>query len=312
MSNPAQIRNLALLYRLFTAIGLLLLIAAYFSPIWWVSLEAPQYPKATFPDGIRIHFHFTGVHNGCTEQESAEIEIGEGIDCVEEMDTINHYVGMAPTSAGGPIERGLSHFSFSILGLMLLVFLMPDSRKQIGVLAGGYSAILVWMLVSLYGQGHVEVIAADFAEGMGQFFNDKNQIIIETENLKTNIGLIVAAYGVIMLGITLALWKAGNGLRWVLALVPASLSVIFVLDYAGWLYWFGHSLHPWGAFSVKPFMPTVFGDGKVAQFTTHSYPHYGYFLLLAMTLVLLVAILLRRKMTRLAVEQTDGAGAFEG
>jgi hypothetical protein len=41
------------------------MIAAYFSPIWWVSLTAPNYPKDAFPDGIRIHFHFDGVYNGC-------------------------------------------------------------------------------------------------------------------------------------------------------------------------------------------------------------------------------------------------------
>ncbi|MBF0454115.1 MAG: hypothetical protein HQL72_04760 [Magnetococcales bacterium] len=308
MNNSSQVKTLALIYRGLTVIGLFLLVAAYFSPVWWVSLEAPQYPKATFPDGIRIHFHFTGVHNGCTEQESEEIEVGEGIDCVEEMDTINHYVGMAPTSAGGPIERGLSHFSFSILGVMLLVFMMPDGRKQIVVLGGGFAAIMVWMLVSLYGQGYLEVIAAGFAEGMGQFFNDKKQIIEETEALKRNAGMVVGAYGLIMVAITLALWKAGTGLRWVLAFIPASLSVIFVLDYAAWLYWFGHNLHPWGAFSVKPFMPTVFGDGKVAQFTTHSYPHYGYFFLLGVSFVLLLAMLLRRKMTRLAAEGEANQG----
>jgi hypothetical protein len=312
MDNTSQVRTLALVYRLLSAVGLLLLIAAYFSPVWWVSLEAPQYPKATFPDGIRIHFHFTGVFNGCTEQESEEIEVGEGIDCVEEMDTINHYVGMAPTSAGGPIERGLSHFSFSILGLMILVFMMPNGRMQITALGGGFAAIFAWMILSLYGQGHLETIAAGFADGMAQFFNDKKQIAIETEQMKTNAGIVVGAYGLIMIGITLALWKAGDGLRWFLALVPAGLSVIFVIDYAGWLYWFGHNLHPWGAFSVKPFMPTVFGDGKVAQFTTHSYPHYGYFMLMGVTLVLLLAILLRRKMYRLIEEGKAAEGASQG
>lgn len=305
MTTPSEVRTLGLVYRFLTAVGLLLLIAAYFSPVWWVSLEAPQYPKATFPDGIRIHFHFTGVHNGCTEQESEEIEIGEGIDCVEEMDTINHYVGMAPTSAGGPIERGLSHFSFSILGVMLIVFMMPDSRKQIYLLGGGYAAVMTWMLVSLYGMGHIDTIAAGFAEGMRQFFNDRELIAAETAQLKRNAAIVAGVYGLIMVGITFALLKAGNGMRWILALVPAGLPVIFVLDYAAWLYWFGHNLHPWGAFSVKPFMPTVFGDGKVAQFTTHSYPHYGYFMLLAMSVVLLLAILLRMKMNRLAAEAKD-------
>jgi len=48
-----------------TLIALVAMIAAYFAPIWWVSLTAPNYPKDAFPDGIRIHFHFDGVYNGC-------------------------------------------------------------------------------------------------------------------------------------------------------------------------------------------------------------------------------------------------------
>ena len=48
-----------------TLISLVCLVAAYFAPIWWVSLTAPNYPPDAFPDGIRIHFHFDGVYNGC-------------------------------------------------------------------------------------------------------------------------------------------------------------------------------------------------------------------------------------------------------
>ena len=48
-----------------TAVAMVLMIVAYFSPIWWVSLTAPNYPPDAFPDGIRIHFHFNGVFNGC-------------------------------------------------------------------------------------------------------------------------------------------------------------------------------------------------------------------------------------------------------
>jgi hypothetical protein len=69
-----------------------------------------------------------------------------------------------------------------------------------------------------------------------------------------------------------------------LALVPALLPVYFVITYAGWLWFFGHNMHPWGAFTVKPFMPTVFGEGKVAQFSTYSYPYWGYALLSASAL----------------------------
>ena len=61
---PAQ-KNPNLIVAALTGIALVAMIAAYFSPIWWVSLTAPNYPKDAFPDGIRIHFHFDGVYNGC-------------------------------------------------------------------------------------------------------------------------------------------------------------------------------------------------------------------------------------------------------
>jgi hypothetical protein len=53
-----------------------------------------------------------------------------------------------------------------------------------------------------------------------------------------------------------------------------------------------------GAFTVKPFMPTVFGQGKVAQFATHSYPAIGFGLMLAVSVLLALAALLRRKEMR--------------
>ncbi|MBV6475781.1 MAG: hypothetical protein MOGDAGHF_01347 [Rhodocyclaceae bacterium] len=45
-------------------------------------------------------------------------------------------------------------------------------------------------------------------------------------------------------------------------------------------------------------MPTVFGEGKVAQFSTYSYPYWGYALLMLMFLTLMPALLIRRKQLR--------------
>ncbi|MBL1244058.1 MAG: cytochrome C [Sulfurimonas sp.] len=80
-----------------------------------------------------------------------------------------------------------------------------------------------------------------------------------------------------------------------LMLIPVAMPLIFLAEYAYWLYWFGHNLHNWGAFNIKPFMPTVFGDGKVAQFITHSYPATGFFVLLAIALFSLLAVMARKK-----------------
>jgi hypothetical protein len=62
-------------------------------------------------------------------------------------------------------------------------------------------------------------------------------------------------------------------------------------------------MHDWGAFKIKPFMPTVFGDGKVAQFTTHSYPTFGFWILLAISALSLLAILAKRKARKLAMQE---------
>ena len=164
-------------------------------PIWAVSLEAPNYPKAAFPQGIPVYFHFDGYS-------------GE----VHEMNTINHYVGMDPMWVGGTIEREIGIYALLALSLGMIYFILYNKR------------ILNYLM-----------------------------------------------------------------------LIPASLPLLFIADYAYWLYWFGHNLHNWGAFKIKPFMPTVFGDGKIAQFVTHSYPTIGFYMIIAISLLSLLAFFANQK-----------------
>ena len=202
-------------WRLLVVIGLALMVAAFFSPMWWVSLKAPNYPEHTFPDGVRIHMHWTGVVNGCKLESSDEIAVDEALDCVHEMNTINHYIGMEPIEKGAVIEFAAAPYLFAGFGVMLVALLF-------------YSGPLWWALA-----------------------------------------------------------------------IPAILApVAFLADFVFWLWWFGHNLHDWAAFTVKPFMPTVFGEGKVAQFSTYAYPHYGFALSVASSVCLLLALLLRRKQLR--------------
>ena len=203
----------AALSRALALAGLVLMAAGYFSPIWWVSLKAPNYPEHTFPDGVRIHLHYDSVRNGCELIESDEIDRGEGLDCVAEMNTINHYIGMEPLEKGAQLEFALAPWLFVLFGLM--------------------------------------VVAGMFYSG--------------------------------------PLW-------WALAIPAIALPLGFVLDFAAWLWWFGHNLHPWAAFTVKPFMPTVLGQGKVAQFATFSYPHYGMALICLASISLLLSTLIKRRL----------------
>ncbi len=164
-------------------------------PIWAVSLEAPNYPKEAFPQGIPVFFHFDGFS-------------GE----VHEMNTINHYVGMDPMYVGGHLEREIGIYALLLLSLAMIYFIIYDNK--------------------------------------------------------------LLSYAM---------------------LVPVSLPVLFIADYSYWLYWFGHNLHDWGAFKIKPFMPTVFGDGKIAQFTTHSYPTIGFYLIVAISILSLLAFFAKQK-----------------
>lgn len=378
-----------LLAGLLALVAIGLLAAIYFSPIWWVSLTAPNYPPESFPDGVRIHFHMNGVFNGCQKVEKAEIHEDEALDCVHEMDTINHYVGMYPIAAGGVVERAFSPFIISLLGVMVLGFAIPGRGARLIVMGLGFAGILGWMGLTLYGEDGLEyqnlgyltamVTALDQEGGMeketpklsaadallarmraelgeaaspaagadqakkdresekeflieslesrfektqerlppeqrqewtgsgiqtllwhyetslGRYFNDPVLIgpMVQGMAMATH-----AFFWVIVVAMLLLLWGAWKGaglLFWLLILAPLALPLFFIIDYAAWLWWYGHTLNDMGAFTVKPFMPTVFGDGKVAQFATHSYPSLGFGLMVLFSVVLAALALIRRK-----------------
>ncbi len=322
-----------------TALFLLLIIVAnpflnqapFSTPVWWVSLTAPQYPETSFPDGIRIQFHTDGVFNGCRMIASDEKYEDEALDCKHEMDAINHYVGMYPIAAGAPVERALAPFVFTLLGLMIVAFAVPGRAVRVGLLAAGSLAIAVWMTAALYSEGGVKLFTASYLadlqgtmdlddediaawsgfeamqesyqEALGRYFRDPETIARRAGVVATAThaayGVLLVAMGVLVVGV----WKS-RGFYWLLPAVPMALPLFFVIDYAGWLWWFGHTLNDMGAFTVKPFMPTVFGQGKVAQFATHSYPDWGFALMVVMSFVLASAVLLRRKQ----LQEGDGNG----
>ncbi|CUU78979.1 Uncharacterised protein [Campylobacter hyointestinalis] len=164
-------------------------------PIWYVSLEAPNYPKEAFPDGIPVYFHVDGYSGD-----------------VHEMNTINHYIGMYPMEHGGNVERAIAPYYLLVATIFMLLYLYYDGK--------------------------------------------------------------------------------GNSLL----LIPTIIApVLFMSAFVGWLYWYGHNMQEWGAFKIKPFMPTALGDGKVAQFTTHSYPTIGFWVMMAMSILCILAIFSKKK-----------------
>jgi hypothetical protein len=310
---------------LLTFVALVAMVIAYFAPIWWVSLTAPNYPPDAFPDGIRIHFHFDGVYNGCSAAgkgtrmagEIIQKDLGhederynpitdakkdlnkgaEGLDCVHEMNTINHYVGMFPIATGAPVEKPLAKFFFGFFAVMLAGFALAKKKPRLLVMSVGFAAVAVWMVVDQFMLGHLATHVAAYKEEAGTFFKDMTMIETWGGNVELYSKVAIVGLMVVMAIVVLLTWKIKQ-FQLLLALVPALLPVFFVITYAGWLWFFGHNMHPWGAFTVKPFMPTVFGEGKVAQFSTFSYPYWGYGLLMLMFISLVPAILMRRKQLR--------------
>ena len=359
------------------AIGLLVVI--YFTPIWWVSLTAPNYPEEAFPDGIRIHFHMNGVFNGCEKIEKLEISEVEAIDCVHEMDTINHYVGMYPIAAGGVIERAFSPFLVSMLGVMLAGFMFTKPGIRTAVLSVGFVIIVGWMHLVYYGDdglkyqnagyiealitaldqdteaeqkemtpgealiarlkasleesgskqqaetektgkaekaNHIESLRVTFEKdqernpidereqwngsnaqmlswhyekNLARYFNVPEQIQPMVAKMSLAADVIFWMMIAAMIFLVVATRKTNSRLYWLLVIPSILLPVFFIIDYSAWLWWYGHTLNDMGAFTVKPFMPTVFGDGKVAQFTTHSYPYTGFGLMVLFSALLIIA-----------------------
>lgn len=378
------------------ALGLMAVI--FYSPIWWVSLTAPNYPEEAFPDGVRIHFHMNGVFNGCEKVDKDEIQEDIALDCVHEMDTINHYVGMYPIAAGGPVERGFGQFLMTFMGIMVIGFVCVRPKLRMTIMGIAFAGLLAWMYLTIYGEngfqlqsaGYVEAMVTsmdqeagevqeedepeiviggivgvlkksledsgvvvdlpadkdasaktsassgsedvshktrmieqlrityekDFEQGrvdepwngssfqvmtwhygksLGRYFNNQAEIVPMVANLRIALHAAFIGLAAAMVLLIFGARKNGGILYWLLVLVPMALPLFFVIDYAAWLWWYGHTLNAMGAFAVKPFMPTVFGDGKVAQFTTHSYPYTGFFIMLLLSPILAVAALIRKK-----------------
>ena len=275
MSNTAN--KFGKLYKIFAIVGLLLMITAYFLPIWWVALQSHQYPKSMYPKGIRIEFKYNGVYNGCEGvKERAEITTNEGAECLVEMTAINHYIGMYPIVQGVNTRTNLNPEEGEyIIHPEYYVF---DTKKD--------------------GEGN-EII--DLKTG------SPIQIDVTPQYLKTLDSILINSnYIFIFLGLLLVYFiltpKKKNT---IFAILPALLPFYFLFLYIYSMYWYGHhlDLHGGGAFAgIKPFMPTIFGHGKVAQFETVAFPYYGFFVAVTVFIVLLFAILFKRK--SIALKQT--------
>jgi hypothetical protein len=276
MENKSN--KFGLLYKVFGVIGLLLIVAVYFMPIWWVALQSHQYPKSMYPKGIRIEFKYDGVYNGCEGvKEREEITTNEGAECLVEMNAINHYIGMFPIVRGANSRVYKKH--------------VAGERKVIPE---------YWVFDTVKDADGEDVI--DPETGKAKEINVTPKYLDILNGILVNSKYIFAFLALLLIYFIVTPKKTNA----IFAFLPALLPFYFLFLYMYSMYWYGHhlDLHGGGAFAgIKPFMPTIFGHGKVAQFETVAYPYYGFLADFMIFVVLIFAILFKKKSIALQQEK---------
>ncbi len=250
-------------YRILAGLAAILIIVVYFLPVWGVALQSIQYPKSMYPDGIRIDFKYNGVYNGCEGMKERE-ELAsdqEGANCLVEMNAINHFIGMYHIVQGMNRNPDREY----------PVYYVFDTKKD---------------------QNGEEILDPETFKPI--------EVDVTPQALKVLDNIMRGSpyiFGIFVLMVIAFMFTNKKVYAW-LAIIPGLVPFYFLIVYTYYLHWYGHhlSMHGGGAFrGIKPFMPTVFGEGKVAQFTTSSYPYFGFLAALIVFMLLVIAVLLKKK-----------------
>ncbi len=92
----------------------LILFVVYFFPLWWISLEAPQYPE-----GIKMYIWVNQI-------------TGESENTIQNINILNHYIGMQYIEPDSIPE--LTYFPWviaALIGTGLLVALLNNSKMAL-------------------------------------------------------------------------------------------------------------------------------------------------------------------------------------
>jgi len=99
---------------MFVAAMLVLLLSLFF-PYWVLKLEAPQFPK-----GLTVSAYI--------DRLEGEIDPVTGSDDLQQLDELNHYVGMPPLADGAPLERSVAVIAIVVFAGLLLAAVYIHSR----------------------------------------------------------------------------------------------------------------------------------------------------------------------------------------
>lgn len=87
-------------------IAAVLMLISYFVPYWNMTLHAPQYP-----DGLRVEAFLNRLTGD-----------------VQEIDGLNHYIGMRPLNEAARLERSLSAIAIAVQALLVIAAVFVHSR----------------------------------------------------------------------------------------------------------------------------------------------------------------------------------------
>ena len=125
---------IGLLPRLLLVVAALCLLPTYFSPLWDMTMFAPQYPE-----GLRLHIYSYRLDGGNQGQDIREINV------------LNHYIGMRDLQASDFTEFKWMPF---VLGALGLLFLRAAVHGQLAQLLDVAVIFLYFSLFSLWSFGY--------------------------------------------------------------------------------------------------------------------------------------------------------------
>lgn len=135
-------------------VGAVLFVVSYFLPFWNIKLVAPQYPKGLV---MTIFLHGVG-------------------GAVDEVDLINHYIGMHKLTEAAPIERATGPYVIALLAIGAVAGAVFLGRKvhwfllalAVALPLGFLADTLYWMYT--YGHNLDPTAAIDFPVFTPQLF----------------------------------------------------------------------------------------------------------------------------------------------
>lgn len=241
----------------------ILLLASIAFPYWGLVLEAPQYPG-----GLELRVFV----NNMTGDEDPKL------DEVEEIDGLNHYIGMQSLYNAAQFERTIAIPVVITMVILLFVAAFWEYRTWIMIV----SAIVIPRVFLLDELAELLNLNVSF---LG-YLLDVSKLIGPGTIIIMDILLVVSAFLVIVF------WK--KRFAWLLTLPVIGFPFIFLGDLAFWMNHYGQNLDPTAPLSsaIKPFTPPILGEGIIGQFKTVSYVNTGWYIVVFSAALVMVALLL--------------------